>query len=102
MNSAARRYLDLLEEEREAARRADVERLVLVQEHKRAMLEPLRAAALAPAEVERIVVRSRANLRLLRHLSECLRALGHVEATGGAGGYDARGRRAFAAEGHVP
>ncbi len=95
MSGAVSRYLDLLEAEREAACRAEVDRLVQLQRRKRALLEPLRRQPPSPEEAERIAARSRANLRLLRHLAECFRALGGAEEPEAVRGYDARGRRAL-------
>ena len=99
MSGAADRYLELLAREREAAVRADVEALLAIQGRKAEAVEALRAAPPAPAELERITEQSRANLRLLRHLSECLRAMVGFEEATAAGGYDARGRRPMPAGG---
>ncbi len=93
MTGAADRYLALLAEEREAAARADVDALLAVQDRKAEVVEALRSAPPGDEVLERIAERSRANLRLLRHLSECLRAMVGVGETAVAGGYDARGRR---------
>lgn len=64
----------LLDEERDAARRADVDRLVSLQEEKRAVLDRLGAISLSTEDRARIGRRAEANLALMRHLSQCLGA----------------------------
>jgi len=65
----------LLDAERDAALRADVEGLVALQESKRQALDRLAGAEL-PAEVaDPMGRRARSNLALMRHLVDCLRGV---------------------------
>lgn len=65
---------ELLEEERLAARTADVDRLVSLQEEKRAVLDRLSLSTLSIEDRARIGRRAEANLALMRHLSQCIGA----------------------------
>lgn len=65
----------LLDAEREAALRADVEGLVALQESKRLALERLAGTKLAAAVADPMGRRARSNLALMRHLVDCLRGV---------------------------
>lgn len=78
--SAVRAMTALLEEERSAVRRADLERLVSLQEEKRALIRELeRGPAEALDEVRRL---ARENIALMKHLADMLEVL--VTGTKGA------------------
>lgn len=64
----------LLEEERDAARRADIDALVALQERKQAALGELGAAGLSHARIDAIGRRARENVSLMRHLVSLLGA----------------------------
>ena len=74
-SQAQRAFEQLLDEELEAALRADVDALIELQEPKRVALEALRAAPVEEESLEALRESARANVRLIRHLSECLRGL---------------------------
>ncbi len=82
MPEAAARFRDALAVERDAARRADVDALVAIQDEKRAALEVLREAGL-PQELRDAFAReAQLNLELMHHLVSCLRGI--VASDGGA------------------
>jgi hypothetical protein len=75
----------LLEEERSAVRRADLERLVALQEEKRAIVRELESEHADLDEIRRM---ARENIALMRHLADMLEVLvtGSSGATYGAYG----------------
>ena len=72
MSDAVQAFKDALETERNAALRADFDRLLTVQEEKRALLEQVRASA-TPEMAGELAELARKNLALLRHLLSCVR-----------------------------
>lgn len=94
MLDAAQAFARALDEEREAAVRADFDTLLRVQEEKRVLLPLLKAVA-DPAVVDELSERARKNLRLLRHLVACVQgALGvTAESTYTAHGHNAEQQR---------
>lgn len=96
MNDAAAEFSLLLDREREAALRADVEGLAELQEHKRQLLERVRRGELQGRIPNDLVVRAHANIGLIRSLVTCLRGClgGETDAT-----YTSRGLRSNAPDG---
>ena len=90
MASPAAHLAHLLDEEHEAAKSADLERLVSLQEAKRAAVVSL--GAIPPSDDERsaLAIAARENLVLIRHLAMMFRALA---GTGVAVTYGAAGQR---------
>jgi hypothetical protein len=70
---------DVLHEERLAALRADVGRLVALQDDKRAALDAVRAAALPAEDLAPLAETARENLSLMRQLVTCLRGMAGEE-----------------------
>lgn len=89
-SSAVLHFAALLDDEREAAKRADVETLVVVQEQKRAALEALRGDELTADDRSTLQQRAQRNLRLIRQLVRCFEGM-LMEPTEGT--YDAQGAR---------
>jgi hypothetical protein len=85
--TAARAMTSLLEEERSAVRRADLERLLELQEKKRELVAAVGEEA-SKAELEQIRRLARENVALMRHLTDMLEVLvtGKAGATYGAYG----------------
>lgn len=96
MTDAAAEFSQLLDREREAALRADVEGLVELQEHKRQLFDRMRTGELPGRIPNELVVRAHANIGLIRNLVSCLRGClgGESEAT-----YTSKGLRSNAPEG---
>jgi hypothetical protein len=87
VNDPLRALNDVLAQERHAAARADVDRLLILQDDKRVALEAVRALKLPPAELAQVAEAARSNLVLLRQLVSCLRAMaGHEPPTYGPSG----------------
>ena len=88
MLSPAVQLARLLDEEREAAKAANLERLVELQEAKRAAVESLGAIPPSDEEHSALAIAARENLVLIRHLASMYRALagGGVAVTYGAAG----------------
>lgn len=80
MNLEARRMLALLEEELEAARRADTEALVRLQAEKRLVVERLRAEVTPDDVLADIQKKAQRNIQLIQHLASCLRSIAHEAA----------------------
>lgn len=72
---AAEKLARLLEDERLAARHADVERLVQLQDEKQQALLTMQQESVDPRIVEQLANACRANLWLMRHLADCLRGV---------------------------
>ncbi len=89
MTPAAARLSALLDEEREAARRADLPRLVELQDEKRAAVDALQGAETTEEERAHLALVARENILLLRHLTSLYQALvgGVSEVTYGAQGH---------------
>jgi hypothetical protein len=86
----------LLEREREAARRADVDTLLELQEAKRAAIEKIDKSTLSRDRLKQLAEKARSNIWLLRHLVQCLQgAVGEDNAAT----YTAAGERASPAGG---
>lgn len=96
MSEAAAEFSLLLDREREAALRADVEGLAELQEHKRLVLDRVRRGELQGHIPDELIVRAHANIALIRNLVTCLRGClgGETEAT-----YTSRGLRSTAPDG---
>jgi hypothetical protein len=96
VEDAAAEFSQLLEREREAALRADVEGLVELQEHKRRLFDRVRRGELGGEIPNELVARAHANIGLIRNLVICLRGClgGETEAT-----YTSRGLRSSAPDG---
>jgi hypothetical protein len=73
--TAAAAFLEVLESEREAALRADVDALAAVQERKREALSALLGSDASEDLIAELRARAQANLRLIRHLVGCLQGL---------------------------
>lgn len=65
----------LLELERQAALRADVDALVDIQQSKRSVLERLTSADAEHPDMPAIKVKAAANVQLIRHLVSCLNGM---------------------------
>ena len=90
MTPEARKLADILERERAAARRADIDALVALQADKREALAALVSEELSEEEHGALATAVRANISLIRHLVQCLEGM----AGGGAqNGYNASGER---------
>ena len=74
MHPLAETFAAILDEEREAARKADVEALVEIQERKRVALKDLRRVDLPAQDAETLAARARENVALMRHLVQLLGA----------------------------
>ncbi|MBI2896541.1 MAG: hypothetical protein HYY06_23485 [Deltaproteobacteria bacterium] len=72
MTSAARELEQVLERERLAAARADVDLLIALQDDKRLAIERLRQSASPPEIVDPLIQRARGNIGLIRQLVHCL------------------------------
>jgi hypothetical protein len=72
MHEAAQAFARVLEAEREAATRADLDALLRIQDEKRELM-PLVKAHAAPEVARELAEQARANLGLMRHLLACLR-----------------------------
>jgi len=92
MNDAARHFLSLLDQERQAACQADVDTLVSVQEEKARVLASLQAEGASNELLDQLAAAAEANIILMRHLVLCLRGL--IEGVQGSDTYDASGSRA--------
>lgn len=68
-------FLEVLESEREAALRADVDALAAVQERKREALAALLRSDPSEDVAADLRARAQANLRLIRHLVSCLQGI---------------------------
>ncbi|MEM9194167.1 MAG: hypothetical protein AAGF12_33640 [Myxococcota bacterium] len=79
----------LLADEREALARADLERLVALQEPKRKALLALKTDPVDPKEVRELRQLAKRNIELMRQFTSLLRGL----ATGGVSTYGASGDR---------
>ncbi len=88
LTPAARRLADVLAEEREAVRRADVEALVVLQPLKRVALDALHDDNCDDETLEALGVLARDNITLMEHLVGCLRG---IVATDGANVYGING-----------
>jgi hypothetical protein len=75
MKQEATQLLELLEQERDAARRADVERLIELQSLKQEALIRLESIDLPDSVRIRLVDTARSNIDLMRHLAQCLHGL---------------------------
>jgi len=78
VNTPARRLWELLELEREAARRADVEALVTLQEQKRELMQALGEQGVEETERDALAQTSAENIELIRHLVAMLGVLAGV------------------------
>ena len=96
MRSEAQELATLLDREREAARKADIETLVSLQEQKRVVMDQLRALSASPDEIDFLAASAQANIVLIRYLVQCLR--GAIEG-GDEGIYTASGARLAASAG---
>ena len=96
MNAAAAEFSQLLEREREAALRADVDGLTLLQEQKRILLDRVKRGELSGAIPDELVQRAHENIVLIRNLVTCFRGClgGEIEAT-----YTSRGLVSVAPDG---
>jgi hypothetical protein len=77
MNETIEELFELLEQEREAARLADVTSLLAIQEPKQRAIESLRDTDIPPEVMEELAHVAVANIALMRHLAECLEATLH-------------------------
>jgi hypothetical protein len=93
---ASAEFTELLDCEREAALRADVEGLAELQERKRLLFERVRRGELQGEFPRELVERAHANIGLIRSLVACLRGClgGETEAT-----YTSKGLRSNAPDG---
>jgi len=73
---------ELLEAERQAALRADVDGLLALQESKRVALAALDTRSLPAEELDPLSRRARSNVALMRHLVDCLRGLASTQTNG--------------------
>jgi uncharacterized coiled-coil protein SlyX len=64
--------VELLEQERIAARRADMDTLLQLQEVKRQVIQKLARQELPPHQLNELTAKARSNIWLLRHLVQCL------------------------------
>jgi len=94
MNDAARHFLSLLDQERQAACAADVETLVSVQDEKARVLAALQEEGASNELLDQLAAAAEANIVLMRHLVLCLRGL--IEGVQGTDTYDASGARSGA------
>lgn len=78
MSEAAQAFARALDEEREAALRADFDTLMRVQEEKRTLLPQLQAG-IAPELAADLQDRARKNLVLLRQLLSCVQGVLGIE-----------------------
>lgn len=79
MHDAVSAFKAALQTERDAARRADFDGLLSVQEEKRALLAQVKASA-TPEDAAELAELARKNLGLMRHLLSCLRGYLGLEA----------------------
>jgi len=87
VNAPARRFWELLELEREAARRADLDTLVALQEQKKQLVEAMGDQGIEVEERDAMVQTAAENIDLIRHLVALFGALAGVGAsTYGRGG----------------
>lgn len=91
MAAAGERFKQLLQQEKDAARRADVNALAELQAEKERCLQALHDADLPDAERAEINALAGRNVDLMRHLVGCLRAMVQPQ---GEPTYDASGARA--------
>lgn len=77
-----RELAQLLEAERDAAIRADVDALVELQVSKRETLDRLVARGAGERELSRLSHRARQNVALMRHMLECMRGLVGIDHAG--------------------
>jgi hypothetical protein len=96
VQDAAAEFSQLLDREREAALRADVEGLAELQESKRHLFDRVRKGELSGEISKELVARAHANIGLIRSLVNCLRGClgGEPEAT-----YTSKGLRSTAPDG---
>jgi hypothetical protein len=92
----AAEFSQLLELEREAALRADVDELAEIQERKRGLLDRVGRGELKGTVVDDLVTRAQNNIGLIRHLVACLRGCLGAEAEPT---YTSKGLRSIAPEG---
>lgn len=75
MRSEAKEFAVLLDRERDAARKADIDTLLSLQEQKRAVMDQLRALSASPDEIDFLAQSAKANIVLIRYLVQCLRGV---------------------------
>lgn len=73
--SPASELAAVLDREKRAAARANVDELLLLQTEKREVLARLNAAGVAPEELQPLVEAARGNITLIRQLVLCLRGV---------------------------
>lgn len=73
--SAAAELAQILDSERAAAARADVDLLIALQDDKRLAIEKLRRTDSPPEIVDPLIEKARRNLGLMRQLVQCLRGV---------------------------
>ncbi|NOY92585.1 MAG: hypothetical protein GXP55_15440 [Deltaproteobacteria bacterium] len=87
MNAPARRFWELLELEREAARRADLDTLIELQAQKKLLVEAMGDQGIELEERDALAETAAENIELLRHLVALFGAIAGVGAsTYGRGG----------------
>jgi len=87
MNAPARRFWELLELEREAARRADLDTLIDLQAQKKLLVEAMGDQGVEVEERDALAETAAENIELLRHLVSLFGAIAGVGAsTYGRGG----------------
>jgi hypothetical protein len=98
MQEAAEEFSALLDRERQAALRADVEALAALQEEKRGWLTRVKNGELEGSIAEELIARAHGNVGLIRNLVICLRGVlgGDTEPT-----YTAKGLCPVAPEGSL-
>lgn len=75
MSREAAQLAQILDSERAAAARADVELLIALQDAKRLAIDELRRTDSPPEIVDPLIEKARRNLGLIRQLVQCLRGV---------------------------
>lgn len=83
----------LLDAEQQAARRADVDGLLSLQQDKKRLLAELRAAGPQAEVLDALTRRAQANIALMKHLVVCLQGVAEAGNTPAAATYGATGQR---------
>lgn len=87
MSEAAQAFAQILERENLAARKADVDALVSLQDEKRALMSRLEQSETPEGVLAELRARAHHNIQLMRHLTQCLQGmLAPQGATYNAGG----------------
>lgn len=76
--SPADAFSDLLAQERAAALQANVEKLLEIQDAKRAVMDNLKRSSEPEDRIRALSVRAQDNIDLLRHLVHCLRSISSI------------------------